>query len=152
MSSAHLLLLFSADGTRLDTSTGIPTFRRNLRWKLDFPDVGAFQRGKIEVFQNVFIGFYVFNQENWVLKRKRPRRQNCRFGRRKRSSAAEREVRPPNVAWFRMQLWPPKGSRLATYKSSFDQKWGVFSPSFRAKVSLWSPLAVFTMFFKSCKL
>ena len=38
---------------------------------------------------------------NWVLKRRRPRRKNP-------GSAAEGDVRPPNMRWFRMDFWLPK--------------------------------------------
>ena len=68
----------------------------------------------------------VLSEENWVLKRERPRGHLP-------GSAAEGEVRPPNIAWFCMQFWPPKERWLATYKSPLTGNGGCLSSLFLVK-------------------
>ncbi|KAG8634091.1 hypothetical protein MANES_17G015855v8 [Manihot esculenta] len=110
--------------------------------------------------------FMVLNGKDLSFEKNRPRR-------RLPGSAAESEVRPPNMERLRECFWPPKVlferakvrppnmhefrghvrlpkvSDQATYKGPSDRKWASFLPFSRAQVSFCPPLAVFMFFFIS---
>ena len=132
--------------TRLDPGIGIPTFRRIFRWKSGFEDVGACPKGIRKVFKmflSVFIMFACFELRKLSFEMKRPRGQ-------KPGSAAEGEVRPPKVAWFRMHVRPPKEESVGHHKSPFARDLSVKHSVFGSKVGSSSPWCVSHVFLKSC--
>ncbi|KAG8662126.1 hypothetical protein MANES_01G066633v8 [Manihot esculenta] len=66
----------------------------------------------------IFTDFLVLNEKEVSFEKKRPRRFLP-------GSAAESEVRPPNMSWFRKCFWPPKAMFEQT---RFGRRtWGCFA-------------------------